>query len=92
MHTKFIIMKRKEEARSGKKDNELSLTSNNIVVIYSDLRKVVITSFAIKCMLLYEQNVQPQLYYNYPLYNNIMSLALNVLQHQYNIQNRPEID
>ena len=47
MYTKFIIMKKKEEARSGE-DNELSLTSNNIVVIYSDLQKVVITSFAIK--------------------------------------------
>ena len=28
---------KKEEARSGEKVNELSLTSNNIVVIYSDL-------------------------------------------------------
>ena len=35
MHTKFIIMKKKEEARSGKKDKEWSLTSNNIVVIFS---------------------------------------------------------
>ena len=62
MHTKFIIMKKKEEPHSGKKDNELSLTSNNIVVIYSDLRKVIITRFAIKYMVLEEQNVQPQLY------------------------------
>ena len=30
------------------KNNELSLTSNNIVVIYSDLQKVVITRFVIK--------------------------------------------
>ena len=36
-------MKKKEESRSG---TELSLTSINIVVIYSDLRKVVITHFA----------------------------------------------
>ena len=69
-------MKKKEEARSRKKYKELSATSNNIVVIYSDLRKVAITHFAIKYMLLEEQNGQPQLYYNYTLYNYSMSLSI----------------
>ena len=35
--------------------------------------------------------MQPQLYYNYTLYNDIMSLSLNVLQHLYSIQNRRDI-
>ena len=50
----YQIHKNEEEKGSAfrKKDNVLSLTSNNIVVIYSDLRKVVITRFAIKYMIL----------------------------------------